>query len=642
MEKAGAAARGSLALLSRLWLAAGARTAGRQRNAMAARRRAAAACLLLAAAVQWLLSLASAPQLPLDVAVNDNTTTFVDSLLARRRVARIAGLPALEPLDFDRYDTTFESHESLGESTLVYWAASVRSNQGAAMRALVASNDGSPADARAAALPLRTVRTNPAKLLAIGSKQRERFARTRDASLLRYRYAGVEPASVLSAEEVADALQFINASDGAVTALWFASCGTAAQLHYDASDNIFRQLRGTKRFRLLSPASNAAAELFSTFSPAQRQSRRQHQRMAPAAAAAVDADAGALALGQQVDSEMVLTVDLEPGQALFIPAFTFHHVSTPVDTPLAVGLSAHWPSRSEGVKDAILSSPVPFDEPQAGETWRVGDAAAVFVTVLAEDLVSAELYARRRRRATFPDAGASESASGSTASLAFLRGVHARIEAGEQVPLQAPAAAAEATAAAAAVKMCREISPEVLTWRAAEAQRQRSRSSFRALIAQFEELTGPDASSCRGNGGGGCGGVCGGDGAGEQCEDTGTGSGALADQQPSTASGRGSRSRQQQEDADEVVEEEEEEEEHIDTRMANQAVVEIVLAELVELVSLWAAGVAEAHAQADAQSVRTADGQAADVAASSGSGSDGVVAAEFLRDCVLAPLAGGL
>ena len=219
------------------------------------------------------------------------------------RPARVVGLPPL-PLDWGavaRRDATLEVTESLGESTLVYWAPSVRSEDGAGMRAL--GGAGQPQE-------LRRERCSVRQLVSFGEEQAKLVG---SGQARAYRYAGTDPAALLSDAEVERCLPVNRTRPGSVTSLWFASAGTAAQLHYDTSHNLFRQLHGTKRFRLLSPASAAATSLFPSFSPAQRQSR--------------------------VPSlpDQMLTVDLHPGETLFLPAYTLHHVSTPADSALAVG-----------------------------------------------------------------------------------------------------------------------------------------------------------------------------------------------------------------------------------------------------------------------------------------------------------------
>ena len=271
----------------------------------------------------------------------EESAAFVGGLAGRRTVARVRGLPPLPHVFADwrerthtcstrGEECTFETHESVGEQTLVYWAENVRSNDDAAMRALRPAANTSTGELPQ---PLRRIRKSPAMLQEIGAVQRERFERMRDASRLRYYYAGGDPHVVLSSEEVRvlQAMPFRVAgganqsSADVVQTLWFASCGTETQLHYDASDNLFRQLHGTKRFRFMSPSSTAATQLFSSFSPAQRQCRTSQQ---------FELHEGTR--DDQLDSNAFATIDLEPGEALFIPAYTLHHVSTPRDAPLSV------------------------------------------------------------------------------------------------------------------------------------------------------------------------------------------------------------------------------------------------------------------------------------------------------------------
>jgi hypothetical protein len=499
----------------------------------------------------------------------DESAAFVATLVGRRTAARVRGLPPLPRSFADwREDTdsasseesTFETHESVGEQTLVYWAGKVRSNDGAAMRALPRriQNEQNPtqtfhgpgnSSTTDPTQPLRSAAKTLAMLQQIGAVQRELFERTRNASLLRYYYAGVDPHVVLSPKEiqVLKAMPFRVAAGekqsrtDVVQTLWFASCGTETQLHYDASDNLFRQLHGTKRFRLMSPASTAAAQLFSSFSPAQRQCRiNQHFELRGSTR------------DDQFDSNAFATIDLAPGEALFIPAYTLHHVSTPRDSSLSVGLSTSWPSPAERLKDMILTSPVPFDAPPPQASWTAGDAAAVFVTMLTEQVVSSELHAYR-------------GLEGSTA-LSFLRAVRARAEAGE--PPLSPVADR-------APPMCRTLTTNVKAWRVEEAQRQRQRKSYMALVGHFQKLMELSVTD------------------GEQCDssfnkhDNGLHDAASGSFGP------------------------------IPRLMFGRGVAEIVLAELVEFVSLWATG--EAQWEADL-------------------GTDGAVVGRFLENCVLEPL----
>ena len=87
------------------------------------------------------------------------------------------------------------------------------------------------------------------------------------------------------------------------TSLWVGGNGSTTQAHYDVADNVLGQCLGTKRIRCWAPSSHWAMTPFP--------------------------DAHPLARKAQVDVEAMpdpdLDVILEPGDALAIPAFWFHH-----------------------------------------------------------------------------------------------------------------------------------------------------------------------------------------------------------------------------------------------------------------------------------------------------------------------------
>ena len=87
------------------------------------------------------------------------------------------------------------------------------------------------------------------------------------------------------------------------TSLWVGGNGSTTQAHYDVADNILGQCLGTKRIRCWAPSSHWAMTPFP--------------------------DAHPLARKAQIDVEEMpapdLDVTLEPGDALAIPAFWFHH-----------------------------------------------------------------------------------------------------------------------------------------------------------------------------------------------------------------------------------------------------------------------------------------------------------------------------
>ena len=97
--------------------------------------------------------------------------------------------------------------------------------------------------------------------------------------------------------------------------LWMGSSGSATQAHYDVADNVIVQLFGTKRIRCYSPKVASALHVFPDAHPRARKSQVNFDRPD------YDAYPNFLTL-----PDPVIDVTLLPGDALFIPAFWFHHV----------------------------------------------------------------------------------------------------------------------------------------------------------------------------------------------------------------------------------------------------------------------------------------------------------------------------
>ena len=97
--------------------------------------------------------------------------------------------------------------------------------------------------------------------------------------------------------------------------LWMGSNGSATQAHYDVADNVIVQLWGCKRIRLWGPTAVTSLHVF----PDAHSRARKSQ---------VNLDAPDLARYPQFLSlpSPVLDCVLQPGDALSIPAFWFHHV----------------------------------------------------------------------------------------------------------------------------------------------------------------------------------------------------------------------------------------------------------------------------------------------------------------------------
>lgn len=140
-----------------------------------------------------------------------------------------------------------------------------------------------------------------------------------------------------------------NERGGSFASTWFGGAGSTTQAHYDVQHNVFCQLEGEKRFRLWSPEHHLAMHLFpdvGTFLLCDLQMPRiswrdpmtsalltqilmqAHPRARKAQApVGISGETG----GKQFPllpglPEPELDVIMQPGDALFIPSFWFHHV----------------------------------------------------------------------------------------------------------------------------------------------------------------------------------------------------------------------------------------------------------------------------------------------------------------------------
>eukprot|EP00041_Stephanoeca_diplocostata_P030725 m.937121 g.937121 ORF g.937121 m.937121 type:complete len:203 (+) comp23813_c1_seq14:702-1310(+) len=114
----------------------------------------------------------------------------------------------------------------------------------------------------------------------------------------------------------------------AYASVWIGGPGSTTQAHYDVSHNLFTQVHGSKRFRLWGPQHHWEMQVFPDAHPRARKAQRQ-----------VDADHGGMPDVSTDESTLAshmstprslqlpfLDVEIHPGDALFIPAFWFHHV----------------------------------------------------------------------------------------------------------------------------------------------------------------------------------------------------------------------------------------------------------------------------------------------------------------------------
>lgn len=96
--------------------------------------------------------------------------------------------------------------------------------------------------------------------------------------------------------------------------LWMGNSGSATQAHYDVADNILVQLHGTKRVRCYPPSAASSLYVFPDAHPRARKSQVYFDNPNWDLFPLFD------------DSNPVLDVVLQPGDAISIPAFWFHHV----------------------------------------------------------------------------------------------------------------------------------------------------------------------------------------------------------------------------------------------------------------------------------------------------------------------------
>ncbi len=114
--------------------------------------------------------------------------------------------------------------------------------------------------------------------------------------------------------------------------IWIGSAGSATQAHYDVADNVIVQLHGTKRLRCYPPHAATQLHVFPDAHPRARKSQVNFD----------DPDHARFPLFNALPSP-ALDVTLQPGDALSVPAFWFHHVENDVSGP-SVSLNLFAPS----------------------------------------------------------------------------------------------------------------------------------------------------------------------------------------------------------------------------------------------------------------------------------------------------------
>ncbi len=149
--------------------------------------------------------------------------------------------------------------------------------------------------------------------------------------------------------------------------IWIGGSGSTAQTHYDATHNMYIQLRGTKRFRLFEPAAWRFLNLYPYLHPYSRQSQIEIEQV-------------------PLEGHYVgpFDITLHEGDILYIPPYWFHHVEAiGNETSISINIwtgcdesDAHW---------NIQSAPLPFESDWT-QTERMLGVKAYLSIVLNEML----------------------------------------------------------------------------------------------------------------------------------------------------------------------------------------------------------------------------------------------------------------
>lgn len=133
---------------------------------------------------------------------------------------------------------------------------------------------------------------------------------------------------------------------------WFGGPGISTPLHYDAMHNSYAQIRGRKRFILFPAAQHGNLYLFPRIHPSSRMSQVDLQKQG-ASSAVFERFAKA--------APHALTVELSPGDVLYIPPYWFHYVEV-TSEETAMSISVHTESEAARIRDRMLVHQLPIAE----------------------------------------------------------------------------------------------------------------------------------------------------------------------------------------------------------------------------------------------------------------------------------------
>ena len=172
--------------------------------------------------------------------------------------------------------------------------------------------------------------------------------------------------------QLAPALNSLGAAE-ADFRLWVAKVNATATPHYDTADNVFVQLGGSKTFLIATPEAHRFFRLHPVLHPSWRQSQRPY----------LITMQGLLQASREKkvprSSLRIWQVTLQPGDALFLPAYFSHSVTAGPDS---ISLNAWIPSEAAVVYDEVRRLvPMPYmdADPTPTKLASLGAALSLFL-----------------------------------------------------------------------------------------------------------------------------------------------------------------------------------------------------------------------------------------------------------------------
>jgi hypothetical protein len=172
--------------------------------------------------------------------------------------------------------------------------------------------------------------------------------------------------------------------------LWIGAGSVSAWPHYDSSHNLFVQIRGKKKFTLAHPSSiQCGVGLYPSLHPYYRQAQRDLLEEHP-----LDSRPSVIVNTANCDTDnaskpecCILTlydVELEAGDALFIPPFWLHRVTSL--SSISFSVNAWWESKELRTLARVGQLPLPFESEWSERCTLF--ATALYIRMVYEEMES--------------------------------------------------------------------------------------------------------------------------------------------------------------------------------------------------------------------------------------------------------------